>query len=147
MKTKLKSRSAETREEQTKEYEFKEPNWLDIPDSVVERLKSQGMVLRWIRISLKGWVFIEPSEVPEMLASSVVMDNGRYENCVVRGDVALAKMPQGQADSRTGYYEKKSRDMVEAVNQQLMSQNDSRMPISNQSKSSVTKGRQPKFQS
>ena len=56
-------------------------------------------------------------------------------------------MPQGQADARIKYYEKKSRDMVDAVNQQLMSQNDSRMPISNQSTSSVTKGRHPKFQS
>ena len=70
MKTKLKSRSAETREEQTKEYEFKEPNWLDIPDSVVDRLKSQGMVLRWIRISLKGKTTIRMWELNNNRAGS-----------------------------------------------------------------------------
>jgi hypothetical protein len=36
--------------------------------------------------------------------------------------------------------------MMDAVNQQLMSQSNSQAPISNTSKSSVTKGRRPTFQ-
>ena len=36
--------------------------------------------------------------------------------------------------------------MVDAVNQQLMGQSDSRMPIRNSSKTNVTKGRTPNFQ-
>ena len=65
---------------------------------------------------------------------------------VCRGDLALAKMPLARAQSRQRYYEGKSQEMVDAVNQQLMGSNDSRMPIRNTSKSSVTKGRTPNFQ-
>ena len=129
------SRNTETREEQTREYTYEEPNLLDIPDSVYDRFLSQGLVLRWIRISLKGdddyknvgrktqqgYEFVDPKEVPEMLPTSIVVDKGRYENCVVRGDVALAKIAKGQADARNKYYQEKSDSMMDAVNQQLMS--------------------------
>jgi hypothetical protein len=60
--------------------------------------------------------------------------------------LALAKMPLRKAQSRQRYYENQSNEMVDAVNQQLMGQNDSRMPIRNNSKSQVTRGRAPKFQ-
>ena len=97
------SRNTETREEQTREYTYEEPNLLDIPDSVYDRFLSQGLALRWIRISLKGdddyknvgrktqqgYEFVDPKEVPEMLPTSIVVDKGRYENCVVRGDVVM----------------------------------------------------------
>jgi hypothetical protein len=36
--------------------------------------------------------------------------------------------------------------MMDAVNAQLMKANNSRMPITNSSKSVITKGRQPSFQ-
>ena len=55
-------------------------------------------------------------------------------------------MPLRKAQSRQRYYENQSNEMVDAVNQQLMGQSDSRMPIRNNSKSQVTKGRTPKFQ-
>ena len=155
------SRNVETREEQSKEYTYEEPNLLDIPDDVADRFKSQDLALRWIRISLKGeddyknvgrkqqqgYEFVHPEEVPEMLHTSLVIDKGRYENCVVRGDVALAKIAKGQAEARNKYYQDKSDSMIDAVNQQLMSNSDSRMPISNNSKSKTTVGRQPKFSS
>ena len=155
-----KSRNTETREEQTREYTYEEPNLLDIPDDVYDRFLSQGLALRWIRISLKGdddyknvgrkqqqgYDFVDPKEVPEMLPTSVVQDTGRYKNCVVRGDVALAKIAKGQAEARNKYYQDKSDSMIDAVNQQLMSNSDSRMPISNTSRSVTTRGRQPSFQ-
>ena len=150
----------QTRETETKEYTFTEPSWLDVPDIVVNRFNAEDMTLRWIRISLKGeddyknvgnrmsqgWVFVTPEEVPEMLHSATVLDTGRYTNCVVRGDVALAKMPRGKAKARNDYYENKANAMMEAVNQQLMAASDSRMPISNNNTSSVTKGRTAQFQ-
>jgi len=150
----------QTRETETKEYTFTEPSWLDVPDIVVNRFNAEDMTLRWIRISLKGeddyknvgnkmsqgWVFVTPEEVPEMLHSATVLDTGRYTNCFVRGDVALAKMPRGKSVARNDYYEAKANDLMEAVNQQLMSSSTSKMPISNSSTSTVTKGRMPQFQ-
>jgi hypothetical protein len=157
-----KARSAESRELNTREQyeEYREPNMLDIPEDVQIRFANEGMALRWVRINLRGqddyknvgkkvqegWQFVDVSEVPEMQHTSFVKDNGRYEGAVCRGDLALAKMPQAKVDSRSRYYENKSHEMVDAVNQQLMGSNDSRMPIKNSSKSSVTKGRTPRFQ-
>jgi hypothetical protein len=151
------SREANTREE---EWTFEEPDALKIPNEVQARFDSDGMALRWLRISVKGsddisnvgkkqqegWVFVTPDEVPELAITSFVRDAGRYTGTVCRGDLALAKMPAGKVKARRKYYENKSNVMMDAVNAQLMKSSDSRMPISNTSKSVRTTGRQPSFQ-
>ena len=91
-------------------------------------------------------MFVTPDEVPELSASSVVKENGRYAGAIVRGDVALAKMPEGRAIARREHYENKANELMDAVDNQLMSKSNSRMPIYNNSKSTVTKGRSPRFQ-
>jgi len=156
------SRSLQERENQTREevYTFEEEDALAIPEDVKARFLNQGMVLRWIRIQIRGaddyqnvgkrqrdgWVFVTPDEVPELSTSSIVREGGRYAGTVVRGDVALAKMPEGRAIARREHYENKAHDLMNAVNSQLMSNNDSRMPIYNNSKSTVSRGKSPKFQ-
>tara|TARA_R100001224_G_C3990809_1_gene139196 strand:- start:126 stop:623 length:498 start_codon:yes stop_codon:yes gene_type:complete len=156
-------RSASTRERKTREeneWTYEEPNALDIPDQVMNRMANEGMSLRWIRIHLKGvddyqnvgkkmaegWTWVTPEEVPEMAISSVVQENGRYSGTVCRGDLALAKMPTGKLEARKRYYENKSQQLMNAVNAQLENSSDSRMPISNNSRSTVTRGRRPNFQ-
>ena len=157
-------RSNTTREaasrEVMEEYVFEEPDALTIPDSVRARFDDEGMSLRWIRISVKGqdditnvgknqqqgWVFVTADEVPEMGITSFVRDEGRYLGAVCRGDVALAKKPTVKVKARQKFYESKANDMMDAVNAQLMKNSDSRMPISNTSKSVTTRGRQPSFQ-
>ena len=155
-------RSNETSETETREEEwtFEEPDALQIPESVQARFDGEQMSLRWIRISVRGqddisnvgkrlqegWVFVTPDEVPEMGVTSFVREDGRYQGTVCRGDLALAKMPSGKVKARQKFYEKKANDMMDAVNAQLMKSSDSRMPISNSSKSETTRGRQPSFQ-
>ena len=151
------TREATTREE---EYFFEEPDALTIPDMVQARFDNEEMSLRWIRISVKGeddimnvgkkqqegWIFVTPDEVPEMAITSFVREEGRYLGAVCRGDVALAKKPTVKVKARQKFYEKKANDMMDAVNAQLMKNSDSRMPISNTSKSVTTRGRRPSFQ-
>ena len=163
MNTRSTARSANTRDQKTREeteWTYEEPNALEIPISVQNRMESEGMSLRWIRINLKdaddyqnvgkkmaeGWSFVTPEEVPEMASSSIVQENGRYIGTVCRGDLALAKMPLGKYQARSRYFQNKSEQLMQAVNSQLENSNDSRMPISNNSKSSVTRGRVPAFQ-
>ena len=162
MNTRNESRSTEKREKNTREEEwtFEEPDALNIPDAVKARFDSEGMSLRWLRILLKGqdditnvgkklqegWVFVTPDEIPEMAVTSFVREEGRYLGAVCRGDLALAKMPTGKVKARKRFYEKKANDMMDAVNAQLMKSSDSRMPITNSSKSVTTRGRQPSFQ-
>ena len=151
------SRIDDTREMQTREFDdvFEEQDWLSIPPSVKARFDGEGMALRWIRVSLKGkddyqnvgkrlsegWQFVTVEEVPEMVNSSVVREEGRYTGAICRGDLALAKMTKARAKSRQEFYENKSREMVDAVNAQLMRENNSAMPISNSSRTRVTRGR------
>ena len=162
MNTRNESRSKSLREENTREQEwtFEEPNALTIPDNVLARFDNDGMSLRWIRISIKGsddqknvgnklqagWVFVSPEEVPELALTSFVRDEGRYQGAVCRGDVALVKMPSGKVSARRKFYENKANDQMDAVNAQLMKSSDSRMPITNSSRSVTTKGRVPSFQ-
>jgi hypothetical protein len=157
-----KERSSATREATTREeeYIFEEPDALTIPEMVQARFDNEEMSLRWIRISVKGvddimnvgkkqqegWVFVTPDEVPEMAITSFVREEGRYLGAVCRGDLALAKKPTAKVRARQKFYEKKANEQMDAVNAQLMKNSDSRMPISNTSKSVTTRGRQPSFQ-
>ncbi len=150
------AREANTREE---EYQFEEPDFLAIPDEVRDRFSSQGMALRWIRMTVKGnddisnigkrihegWEFVTLEEAPEMEYNSFVKEEGRHTGTVCRGDLGLAKILTGKAVARKEFYENKSREMMDAVHAQLDSNSDSRMPISNRSRTTVTKGRAPSF--
>jgi len=153
------TREATTREIE-EEYVFEEPDALTIPDSVQARFDNEEMSLRWIRISVKGvddimnvgkkqqegWIFVTPDEVPEMAITSFVREEGRYLGAVCRGDLALAKKPTAKVKARQKFYENKANEQMDAVNAQLMKNSDSRMPITNTSKSVTTRGRQPSFQ-
>ena len=94
----------------------------------------------------EGWQFVASDEVPEMGATSIVRDEGRYKGAVCRGDLALGKIPTGRIEARKAHYKNKADKLMDAVNSQLMGTNPSRMPISNSSKTQTIRGRTPKFQ-
>ena len=163
MTTRTNTRSSQLRENNIKqetEYTFEEPNQLQIPEAVEERYASEGISLGWLRITLKGqedyahigrkmqegWQFVDSDEVPEMGATSIVRDEGRYKGAVCRGDLALGKIPTGRIEARKAHYKNKADKLMDAVNSQLMGTNPSRMPISNSSKTQTIRGRTPKFQ-
>ena len=163
MITRANPRSSQLRENNIKqetEYTFEEPNALQIPTAVEERYASEGISLGWLRITLRGqedyahigrkmqegWQFVDSDEVPEMGATSIVRDEGRYKGAVCRGDLALGKIPTGRIEARKAHYKNKADKLMEAVNSQLMRGNNSRMPISNSSKTQTIRGRTPKFQ-
>ena len=163
MTTRTNTRSSQLRENNIKaetDYTFEEPNQLEIPKAIEERFASEGISLGWIRLTIKGqedyahigrkmqegWQFVNSEEVPEMGTTSIVRDEGRYKGAVCRGDLALGKIPTFKLQAKKDHYVKQSKEMMDAVNSQLMRQSNSTMPISNTSKSSVTKGRVPTFQ-
>ncbi len=118
------------------------------------------MTLRWIRVALngevdyknvgkrqrEGWTFVSPEEVPELASSSIVREDGRYKGVVSNGDVALAKMPIEKSEARRNHQLKKHKMQEDSLDARLRAESDSRMPITNSSKSTVTKGREPRFQ-
>jgi hypothetical protein len=155
-------RNEETRQATSKEenYSFEDTGLLDIPQSVTDKFANQGMSLRWIRIDLngqddyknvgkrqrEGWTFVTPDEVPELGSTTAIKEGGRYNGVVSSGDVALAKMPTNKMIARQEHYIKKHQQQEDSLDSTLRAQSDSRMPITNSSKSTVTKGREPRFQ-
>lgn len=114
---------------------FQDPRSLKIPDVVKNRFKSQGVALRWIRVSVKGrddvenitrrrkegWTFVKKSEVPEL--NFVVDGPSTTDDMVVVGDVALAKNLISNVEKRNAYYQKTTDAAQNAVNQYIQGKN------------------------
>ena len=138
---------------------YEKQNWLKIPEEVANRYKEKGLVLRWIRVSLKGqyddqnvqtkqfegWDFVRPEDVPEMSAGFRNQAAGSLGNLVIRGDVALATNTMENNKGYKDHVDEFTQSQTDAINRQLMSKNDPRMPISNNSRSKVTTGRPTHF--
>ena len=138
---------------------YEKQNWLKIPEEVSNRYKEKGLVLRWIRVSLKGqyddqnvqtkqyegWDFVKPEDVPEMSAGFTNQAANSLGNLVIRGDVALAANTMENNEGYRDHVEEFTQSQTDAINRQLMSKNDPRMPISNNSRSKVTTGRPAHF--
>ena len=155
--TKTSSRDLEARENNQREY-LETDSWLTIPKSVEDVVEEQGLKLGWQRIYLngkedykavgqkinEGWEFVTADEVPEMTKGYGYSQAGdRFDNCIVRGDVALAKIPTHIFDARNEAAVQRNREMNDAIDQRLMSMQDRRMPISNNSSSQTTVGGRP----
>ena len=138
---------------------YEKQNWLKIPKEVTDRYNSRGLVLRWIRISLKGqyddqnvqtkqyegWDFVRPEDVPEMSAGFQNQEMGSLGKLVIRGDVALAANTIEHNEQYKQHIDEFTQIQTDAINRQLISKNDPRMPISNNSRSKVTTGRPTQF--
>lgn len=148
------AREASTRDTKQRTY-YDSENWLDIPSHIEKNFLDQNFKLGWLRIFIngdedfksvgkkinEGWEFVTSDEVPEMtMGYGYHKENDRFQNCIVRGDVALAKIPHDIWQARKQRGIDRNIEMNEAINQRLMSMQDRRMPISNASKSRVTVG-------
>jgi|TARA_R110002020_G_scaffold97475_7_gene232449 hypothetical protein len=154
---KTSSRDLESRENTQREY-LETDSWLTIPQALEDTFKEQGFTLGWLRIYLKGeedykavgqkinegWEFVTADEVPEMTKGYGYSKAGdRFDNCIVRGDVALGKVPTHIFEARQGASVQRNREMNEAIDRRLMSMQDRRMPITNNSSSQTTVGGRP----
>jgi|TARA_R100001480_G_scaffold29543_1_gene40138 hypothetical protein len=152
-----KSREASKRTNDQRTY-YETDSWLDIPEEVQTKFLDLGIKLGWLRIYLngeedykavgkkinEGWEFVTSEEVPEMTVGyGYSKSTDRFENCIVRGDVALAKIPLSNWQERKDRGIQRNKDMNDAINARLMSMQDRRMPISDNSKSRVTVGQRP----
>ena len=148
-----------SREDEARKREWKEPNELEVPESLVRRLKSEGFGTRWIRILLEGkpdpvnvmtkmregYEFVRKDEAPEWVGGPA-MDYGSHGNIIVIGDLALAKLPLDISESRTRQMAEKTQSLTDAINRQLQENRrlNQAMPISNRgSRSKVYSGRTP----
>ena len=136
-------------------------NPLKIPTEVKNKFLDEGKALMWVRHMIKGqsdwmnlrkkeefgWTPVKTEDCQELATAAVTaLPDDRFSDCIVRGDLVLMQCSAEKVEARAQYYRDKTQEQEDAVNQQLMASSDSRLPISNQSRSRTTTGR-PQFDS
>jgi hypothetical protein len=121
------------------------------PEQLPEPDKQPGFAYRWIRVSTlntadprnisakqrEGW---EPVKLEEQPKFQLMVDpNSRFKDSVEVGGLLLCKTPIEFVEQRNAYYSKQAEGQLQSVDNNLMRQNDPRMPLFKESKSSVSK--------
>lgn len=141
------SRELETRAVQERPKQWTPPELLPEPD------KQPGFAYRWIRVSTlnsadprnlsaklrEGW---EPVKIEEQPKFQLLIDpNSRFKDNVEVGGLLLCKTPEELVTQRNGYYQQQSEGQLASVDNSLMRQNDPRMPLFNERKSTTSFGK------
>ena len=143
-----KNRDIETRDE----LDVRTKTWA--PPSLLPEFKKQpGWAYRWVRVTLanepdarnasskmrEGWEPVKHSEHPEIKLTS--NPNSQYKDAVEVGGLILCKMPQEMVDQRNAYYKDKAEGQAKAVDNSFMKENDPRMPLFSDKKSTTSFGK------
>lgn len=123
------SRANQTREKTAQRRPWAPPSMLDAPPA------PDGFAHRWIRaetrgfddtknISAKmreGWELVRKDEYPDF--ESPVVESGKYKGVFGVGGLILARIPVETVQERTHYFNSKSRDQMDAVDYDMMREN------------------------
>jgi hypothetical protein len=140
-------REVDTRQQDERPKQWQAPELLPEPD------KQPGFAYRWIRVSMlnsadprnlssklrEGWEPVRAEEQPKF--QLLVDPDSRFKDNIEIGGLLLCKTPQELVAQRTEYYEKQTQSQTDAVDNNLMRQNDPRMPLFNEKKSSTSFGK------
>ena len=140
-------REVDTRQQDERPKQWQAPELLPEPD------KQAGFAYRWIRVSMlnsadprnlssklrEGWEPVRAEEQPKF--QLLVDPDSRYKDNIEIGGLLLCKTPIELVQQRTEYYEKQTQSQTDAVDNNLMRQNDPRMPLFNERKSSTSFGK------
>jgi|TARA_X000001388_G_scaffold50705_1_gene36660 hypothetical protein len=141
-------REFKTRARTTRKKTWAPPTQL--PDPKPER----GFSFRWVRVSLlgqedarnvsirfrEGWEAVKSEEHPELIAEYGLTSNVNKSGNIESGGLMLCKIPTEVVDSRTDYYQTQNRQQLESVDNNFMRENNPRMPLFSDKRSTVSKG-------
>ena len=141
------SRANQSRSKSERPKVWVPPSSLDAPPA------PDGFRYRWIRAESvgfqdtknitgrirEGYELVRAEEI-ENASDYPVLEEGRYKGVVGVGGLLLAKVPVEVAKQRSEYMSKKHGERSEAVNNDLMKEQDKRMPINIERQSRVTFG-------
>ena len=139
-------RSSTTREATTRRKPWAPPSRLDSPPA------PDGYVHRWIRVAMRGeedkinvhqklregWEPVRADEYPDFQAPTI--DEGRYAGVIGNGGLMLCRIPEETAQERSAYYGNRTREQMQAVDQDLMKDQHPSMPITKDRRSRVSFG-------
>ena len=135
------------REQETREKGSLKRHWVK-PEVLPTVEVEDGYATRWIRISTlgvtdasnissklrEGWEPVKAEEAPH-----IVSDNDeKFEGNITQGGLMLCKAPKELAEERNEYYENQTKSQMQSVDNNLMRENDPRMPLFNERTTKVT---------
>ena len=146
-KDKNTSRASQTRSKSERPKVWVPPSSLDAPPA------PDGFRYRWIRAEVQGfqdttnvtsrqregYELVRAEEV-ENASDYPVLEEGKYKGVIGAGGLLLAKVPEEIAKQRQDYMTNRHQDRSDAVDNDLMKEQDSRMPINIERQSRVTFG-------
>ena len=146
-KDKNTSRANDTRSKSERPKVWVPPSSLDAPPA------PDGFRYRWIRAEVvgfqdsknitgrlrEGYELVRAEEV-ENASDYPVLDEGKYKGVIGVGGLLLAKVPIEIAKQRQDYMTRRHEDRNDAVENDLMKEQDKRMPINVDRQSRVTFG-------
>ena len=135
-KDKNTSRASQTRSKSERPKVWVPPSSLDAPPA------PNGFRYRWIRAEVvgfqdtknitgrlrEGYELVRAEEV-ENSSDYPVLEDGKYKGVIGVGGLLLAKVPIEIAQQRQDYMTSRHSDQSEAVDNDLMKEQDKRMPI------------------
>ena len=141
------SRANQTRSKSERPKVWVPPSSLDAPPA------PDGFRYRWIRAESvgfqdtknvtgrlrEGYELVRAEEV-ENASDYPVVEDGKYKGVIGVGGLLLAKVPEEIAKQRQDYMASRHKDRSEAVANDLLKEQDSRMPINVERQSRVTFG-------
>ena len=140
------------RETDNREFATRPKQWMP-PELLPEPDKQAGYAYRWIATSVmnvpnprnlsaklrEGW---EPVPLEEQPKFALLVDpNSRYKDNIEIGGLLLCKTPEEFVQQRNAYVQEQTDNQVKAVDNNLMRQSDSRMPIFKEGRSEVSFGK------
>ena len=137
-----------SRSHQKRKVTYTPPSYLDAPEPNVD-----GVKYRWLRVSTggeddarniakrkrEGYEFVKKEEHPDF--DVPVHESGKYAGVIGSGDLVLAKIPVEMAEAKNEYYENKTQMQTEAVDNDLLKEQNPSMPITQRRNSSVSFGK------
>ena len=140
-------RASQTRSKTERPKVWVPPSSLDAPPA------PEGFRYRWIRAESmgfqdtknisgrlrEGYELVRAEEI-ENASDYPIVDEGRYKGVIGVGGLLLAKVPEEIAQQRDAYMKRQHEARNEAVENDLMKEQDERMPINVERQSRVTFG-------
>lgn len=141
----------DAREHDTREAAAREEDWAP-PETLPEIVKMPGYAYRWVRTAAMGeddpinvnrsyrekWSPVAASEQPHLVSLSDARA-GQKGNIEI-GGLLLCKCPEKFMQQRDAHYAARVRQEQQAIDQNLMKEQDHRMPLFNERKTKVTFG-------
>ena len=139
-------RASQSREQDKRPTTWTPPSSLDAPPA------PDGFRHRWIRTEVlgfddtknmsgkirSGWELVRADEYPDQVYPS--LKDGKYAGVIGVGGLVLARIPEEIAKSREDFFKKQTQAKDEAINNDLMKEQHSSMPINAERQSRVTFG-------